>query len=170
MRISPRLLTVGLLGSALAGSTLLITGAAGAVDRADAPRSARISAERPPSAVEDFSYPDAEKIFKEKGLKLKRGNGRILLAECGSEPNLLKFVARDRADFCFKVTGDNGYLSLEVPSVGGVQSNDYKAKVNMTVGDERKSFDIPKNSWKGIGENADPAGREHTLVEIITSK
>ncbi len=101
---------------------------------------------------------------------MKSGNGKITLVECASEPDLLMFVARDLGEFCFKVTGSNGYLSLEVPSVGGVRSNEYNAKINMTVGGKQKSFDIPKNSWKGIGENADPAGREHTLVEIITSK
>ncbi|MFC5724335.1 hypothetical protein ACFP1Z_29695 [Streptomyces gamaensis] len=170
MRIPSRLLAVGLAGSALVGSAFLIAGAANAANQPDAPRAAQVSDEQPPSAVEDFSYPGADKILKEKNLKLKRGNGKILLAECGSEPNLLKFIARDRPDFCFKVTGDNGYLSLEVPSVGGVQSNDYNAKVNMTVDGEQKSFDIPKNSWKGVGENTDPAGRPHTLVEIITSK
>ncbi|WP_267243497.1 hypothetical protein [Streptomyces sp. PR69] len=169
MRISSRLLTVGLAGSALAGSALLLTGVASASD-AEANGTAKAAAEQPPFAVEDFAYPGADRILKEKNLKLKHGNGKIVLAECDSEPNLLRVIARDRSDFCFKVTGDDGYLSLEVPSVGGVQSNDYNAKINMTVGDEHKSFDIPKNSWKGVGENADPAGREHTLVEIITTK
>ncbi|MFE4857065.1 hypothetical protein [Streptomyces sp. NPDC056670] len=164
--MSPPLLAVGLLGGAV-----LIAGAANAANRADGSRTSAVSAtEQPPSAVEDFTYPSADKILKEKNLKLKRGNGKIVLADCKSEPNLLKFVARDRDDFCFKVTGDQGYLSLEVPSVGGVQSNGYATKINMTVDGQRKSFDIPKNSWKGVGENADPASREHTLVEIITNK
>ncbi|MFD7666792.1 hypothetical protein [Streptomyces sp. NPDC059788] len=175
MRISLRPLAVGLTGSALAVGALVLSGAASAADQPTGSRAAQASAasgssEQPPSAIEDFSYPGADKILKEKNLKLKHGDGHIVLAECDSSPNLLKFVARDRADFCFKVIGDSGYLALEVPAVGGVQSHDYKAKVNMTVGTEKKSFDIPKNSWKGIGENADPAGREHTLLEIIASK
>ncbi|MEU1822539.1 MULTISPECIES: hypothetical protein [Streptomyces] len=171
MRIPSRLPALALVGSALAGGVLLLTGAANAANGAGAARTAEArSTEQPPSAVEDFSYPNAEKILKEKGLKLKSGDGHILLAECDSSPNLLKFIARDREDFCFKVTGKTGYLSLEVPSVGGVQSHDYQATVNMKVGEQKKSFDIPKNSWKGIGENADPAGREHTLIEIIASK
>ncbi|MFI9236558.1 hypothetical protein [Streptomyces sp. NPDC053079] len=170
VRIPTRLLAVGLAGGALVGSALLLAGGASAVNGAGAPRAAQGSTEQPPSAVEDFSYPNAEKIFKEKGLKLKRGDGHILLAECGSSPNLLKFIARDRDDFCFKVVGNKGYLSLEVPSVGGVQSSDHAAKVKMEVGDKQASFDIPKNSWRAIGETADPAGREHTLIEIIASR
>ncbi|MEV4743989.1 hypothetical protein [Streptomyces sp. NPDC049555] len=173
MRISSRLLVVGLAGSALAGGAFLLTGAANAADHTGAPTVADAPTEQLPSTVEDFSYPNAEKILKEKNLKLKRGNGKIILVECNSGPNLMRFIARDRQDFCFKATGNNGYLSLEVPSVGGVQSNDYNLKLTMTpAGDDKKPvpFDIPKNSWKGIGENADPAGREHTLIEITTSK
>ncbi|WP_030600143.1 hypothetical protein [Streptomyces rimosus] len=174
MRISLRPLAVGLTGGALVAGALLLTGAASAADQASDSRADRISAagssEQPPLAIEDFSYPGADRVLKEKNLELKHGDGHIVLAECDSSPNLLRFIARDRADFCFKVSGDSGYLALEVPAVGGVQSHDYKAKVNMTVGTEKKSFDIPKNSWKGIGENADPAGREHMLLEIIASK
>lgn len=172
MRLSSRLLTFG-----LAGSALVLTGAVAATSYAstgnaanDARQTAARSSELPPTAVEDFSYPDAERILKEKDLKLKRGDGNIVLAECGSDPGQLKFVARNREDFCFKVTGKTGYLSLEVPSVGGVQSGDYRAKVEMRVGEEQKSFDVPKNSWTGIGENADPSGREHMLLEIRASK
>ncbi|MFH8349849.1 hypothetical protein [Streptomyces sp. NPDC018045] len=175
MRISLRLPAVALAVGTLATGTVLLAGAASAADettgtRPAAAQAASPSAEQPPLAIEDFSYPGADKILKEKDLKLKSGDGHIVLAECDSSPNLLRFIARDREDFCFKVLGDSGYLSLEVPKVGGVQSYDYKAKVNMTVGSETKSFDVPKNSWKGIGENVDPVGRPHTLVEIIASK
>ncbi|MFG2996850.1 hypothetical protein [Streptomyces sp. NPDC048340] len=172
MRLSARLLTFG-----LAGSALVMTGAVAATSYAStgspangARQAAERSSEMPPTAVEDFSYPDAERILKEKDLKLKRGDGNIVLAECSSDPGQLKFIARNREDFCFKVTGSTGYLSLEVPSVGGVQSGDYRAKVEMQVGEEQKSFDVPKNSWTGIGENADPSGREHMLLEIRASK
>ncbi|MFD9633136.1 hypothetical protein [Streptomyces violascens] len=123
-----------------------------------------------PSTVEGFSYPHAEKVLADKGLKLKRGDGHIVLAECGSDPGLLRFLGREREDFCFRVTGQKGYLSLEVPAVAGVQTTDHSARVNMTVGAETKSYDIGKNKWQGIGEATDPAGRDHTLVEIITNK
>ncbi|MFD7103490.1 hypothetical protein [Streptomyces celluloflavus] len=123
-----------------------------------------------PSAVEDFSYPGAAKILAEKNLKLKSGDGNIMLAECSSEPNLLQFIGRERENFCFRVTGTKGYLSLEVPAVTGVQTNDYNAHVEMTVDKETKSYDIGKNTWQGIGETIDPAGRDHTLVEIVTNK
>ncbi|MEU2432951.1 hypothetical protein ABZ611_26270 [Streptomyces sp. NPDC007861] len=161
-----------LLIPALAGSTILAAGVAVASGPASAPKALEQVAvgDEMPSTVEDFAYPGAEGILKEKNLKLKRGDGHIVLADCGSDPNLMKFLGRDRDEFCFKVTGDKGYLTLEVPAVTGVQTKDHSAHINMTVGDERKSYDVGKNDWQGIGEPNDPAGRDHTLVEIRTSK
>ncbi|MFG3285260.1 hypothetical protein [Streptomyces sp. NPDC048111] len=137
------------------------TGSAGSGKSADAAM---------PSTVETFGYPDAEKILKEKNLKLKRGDGHIVLAECDSDPKLMKFIGRDKDDFCFRTIGDTGYLSLEVPAVTGVQTTDHKAHIDMTVDDKTKSYDVGKNDWQGIGETTDPEGRDHTLVEIRTSK
>ncbi|GGP51557.1 hypothetical protein [Streptomyces abikoensis] len=171
MKTSSRLLAL-----ALAGCTLALAGAAYAVDTrtsaasAGAKAGASGDAAQMPYAVEDFSYPNAEKILAEKNLKLKRGDGNITLAECGSSPDLLQFIGRDRDDFCFRVKGAKGYLSLEVPAVTGVQTKDHTAHVAMTVDGKTKSYDVAKNAWKGIGETTDPAGREHVLVEIVTGK
>ncbi|UQA94475.1 hypothetical protein [Streptomyces halobius] len=161
-----------LLALALAGGTLLLAGAAHAAGTRTpaAPAPAPKEAAQMPLAVEDFSYPNAAKILAEKNLKLKRGDGNITLAKCGSSRDLLHFIARDRDDFCFRVTGSKGYLSLEVPAVTGVQTKDHTAHVEMTVDDKTKSYDIGKNKWQGIGETTDPAGRDHVLVEIATGK
>ncbi|MFF4404288.1 hypothetical protein ACFY2W_18060 [Streptomyces sp. NPDC001262] len=164
------------LALVLAGGTLLLagvahaagTGASAAPVATAVPTSSKSG--QMPSAVEDFSYPNAAKILAEKGLKLKRGDGNITLAECDSSPDLLKFIARDRDDFCFRVKGNKGYLSLEVPAVTGVQTKERTARVEMTVEDKTKSYDIGKNKWQGVGETTDPAGREHVLVEIVTGK
>ncbi|MFC5721004.1 hypothetical protein ACFP1Z_12580 [Streptomyces gamaensis] len=162
-----------LMALALAGGTLLLAGAAHAAGtRTPAAQAAPASDDTAqiPAAIEDFSYPDADKILAEKNLKLKRGDGNIMLAECGSSPDLLKFIARDRDDFCFRVKGSKGYLSLEVPAVTGVQTKEHTAHVEMTVDKKSKSYDIGKNKWQGIGETTDPTGREHVLVEIVTGK
>ncbi|MGW2634417.1 hypothetical protein ACWC2K_34610 [Streptomyces chattanoogensis] len=159
-----------LLALALAGGTLLLAGAAHAAGTRTPAAPEPEEAAPMPAAVEDFSYPDAAKILAEKNLKLKRGDGHIILAECGSSPDLLQFIGRDRDDFCFRVTGSKGYLSLEVPAVTGVQTKDHTAHVEMTVDDRTKSYDIGKNKWQGVGETTDPAGREHVLVEIVTGK
>ncbi|MFF5935619.1 hypothetical protein [Streptomyces sp. NPDC012508] len=123
----------------------------------------------PGYAVEDYNYPKADQILAEQGILLKRGDGHIVLADCASESNLLRFLARDRADVCFKVTADEGFLTLQLPSVHGVKTDDSgNTHLEMTAEDDRVEYDIPAETWEGVGESVD--GREHVLVEIRTSK
>ncbi|WP_454345438.1 hypothetical protein [Streptomyces canus] len=130
-----------------------------------------VAGETPGYAVEDFNYPLADKILAEKKILLKRGDGHITLADCVSGAGLLEIMARDKADkICFKVVGDSGWLTLEIPAVYAIKGNDYTTAVDMTVGAEEKSFDILKNSWTPVGEAADPDGRDHMLIEIRSSK
>ncbi|OKI11667.1 hypothetical protein AMK13_03730 [Streptomyces sp. CB02056] len=131
----------------------------------------------PPPAVEDFAYPEADRIFKERGIKLKSGDGHILLATCDSRPGLLEVNARGMSTtdpvghgrFCFQVTGATGRLSLELPSVYGAKGNDYAVRVDMQTGTEAKSFDVQKNKWTPVGETADPQERVFTLLEITAT-
>lgn len=119
----------------------------------------------PPFAVETFDYPRAEEILAEQGFLLKRGDGHIVLAECGSEENLLTLLARGRDDVCFRTTGTKGFLSLELESVYGVRTNDSdNTHLEMTAEGDRVEYDIPADTWEGVGEAVD--GREHVLVEI----
>ncbi|MEV1043587.1 hypothetical protein [Streptomyces sp. NPDC049916] len=156
--------------------TLGTTAAAGAVAwavTAGGPPSqgtpSTVADEAPGYAVEDFAYPGADEILAERGILLKRGDGHILLADCASGDNLLKFLARDRGDVCFRVTGDRGYLSLELPSVHGVRTNDAKnTNLTMTAEGDRVEYDVPADTWEGVGEAVD--GRDHLLVEIRTTK
>ncbi|WP_414169402.1 hypothetical protein ACMATS_27300 [Streptoverticillium reticulum] len=135
-------------------------------------------ADTPPTGVEDFQYPQADKIFKERGIKLKTGDGHIVLATCGSRPGLIEVEARGMQDrdpvghgiFCFRVTGKTGYLSLELPSVYGVVGNDYDVNVNMQTSTETKSFPVDKNKWTAVGEPADPQRRDFTLLEIVAKR
>lgn len=71
---------------------------------------------------------------------------------------------------CFRTIGDNGYLSLEIPSVFGIKGNAYASQVNMTTGAEQKTFTVDKNTWTAVGETADEQGRDFMLLEIRTSK
>ncbi|MFE2043495.1 hypothetical protein ACFXAZ_21720 [Streptomyces sp. NPDC059477] len=124
----------------------------------------------PGYAVEDFAYPQADEILAERGITLKRGDGHIVLAECDSQTGLLSLWARGGGEICFRVTGNSGYLSLEIPAVYGVLGNDYTTELSMTVDDEEKTYDIPKNEFTAVGETTDPEQRDHTLVEIRATK
>ncbi|MFD0372286.1 hypothetical protein [Streptomyces sp. NPDC059071] len=134
-----------------------------------APTSEPVAEAGPGYAIEDYTYPNADKILAEQGFLLKRGDGHILLADCASETNLLRFLARDRADVCFKVTGDKGFLTLQLESVHGVRTSDAgNTHLEMTAENDRVEYDIPAKTWEGVGESVD--GREHVLVEIRVTK
>ncbi|MFE9018057.1 hypothetical protein ACFYNL_05680 [Streptomyces sp. NPDC007808] len=168
-RFIGRTLGAAAVAGALAWLTLAggISGGHGAKAEAVTP----VAGEAPGYAVEDFNYPQADKILAEKNIVLKRGDGHITLADCASGTGLLEVMARDKDEkICFKVVGDSGWLTMEIPAVFAVRGNDYATQVDMTVGTEEKSFDIAKNTWTSVGESADEQGRDHMLVEIRTSK
>ncbi|UNM14848.1 hypothetical protein J4032_28330 [Streptomyces formicae] len=156
------------LGAAVAAGALawVALAGAGATSGAVAP----VADEAPGFAVEDFNYPQADKILAEKNIVLKRGDGHIVLVDCASGTGLLEVWARDKEKICFNVTGNSGWLTMEIPSVHLIKGNDYTTQVDMTVGTEEKTFDIAKNAWTSVGESADPEGREHMLVEIRSTK
>ncbi|WP_415925632.1 hypothetical protein [Streptomyces scabiei] len=151
---------------ALAGVGSAATGGSGGMEQA-----VPAADEAPGFAVEDFDYPNADKILAEKNIRLKRGDGHIVLAPCVSGTGQLEVYARGRTDkICFRVTGDSGRLTLEMPSVYAIRGNDYSTQVDMTTGAEEKSFDVTKNVITAVGEPADPDGRDFTLLEIRTTK
>ncbi|MEE1816980.1 hypothetical protein PUR59_18410 [Streptomyces sp. SP18ES09] len=129
-----------------------------------------IADEGPGYAVEDFGYPDADKILTEKHITLKRGDGHIVLADCASATDLLQVWSRDKDRVCFKVSGTRGYLALEIPTVYAVRGNTYAAQVDLTSGTEEKTFDVTQNTWTPVGESADEQGRDFMLMEIRTTK
>lgn len=165
LRLLPRILAAALtLGGVIAACAI------GAAPTSSDLALTEAAATAPGYAVEDFAYPQADQIYAERGILLKRGDGHIVLADCASQEGLLEIWSRQSSEmYCFRVTGKQGYLSLELPSVYGIRGNDYNTEVEMTVEDERKTYQIPRNEWTAVGETTDPGGREHTLVEIRTS-
>ncbi|MFE7438707.1 hypothetical protein ACIPH4_01705 [Streptomyces tendae] len=157
---------------AVAAGTLAAVVAAGGGDSAErggTPVRA-VADEAPGYAVEDFDYPQADKVLEEQGIVLKRGDGHIVLAACAPGTGQLEVYSREALSVCFEVTGDSGWLTMEIPSVYGVKTNEYATQVDLTVGEEETSVDVPANSWKAVGESADEQGRPHMLVELRTSK
>ncbi|WP_405748246.1 hypothetical protein [Streptomyces canus] len=137
---------------------------------AEAGTATTVADSAPGYAVEDFGYPQADKILAEKNILLKRGDGHITLADCASGTGQLEVQARDKSKVCFDVKGNSGWLTLELPSVYLVRGNDYTTEVDMTVGTEETTYDIAKNAWTPVGESTDEQGREFTLLEIRSTK
>ncbi|WP_415947924.1 hypothetical protein [Streptomyces sp. KLOTTS4A1] len=171
--MKPRSAFVRILGAAATAGALtwavLAGGGATAGPAAGSDIGSVTVAEAAPGyAVEDYNYPDADKILAEQDIVLKRGDGHIVLADCAAGTDLLKFLARGHADVCFEVTADEGWLTLELPAVHGVRTDDSaNTHLEMTAEGDRVEYDIPASTWKGVGESVD--GREHLLVEIRVS-
>ncbi|MEU1075936.1 MULTISPECIES: hypothetical protein [unclassified Streptomyces] len=148
----------------------VIAGGTSGGGNGDAIATKAVAEDGPGYAIEDFAYPNADKILAEQKIKLKRGDGHILLAPCTGAPELMEVFSHQNEKVCFKVTGDKGYLSLEIPAVFGVKGNSYAAQVEMTTGTEQKTFPVDRNTWTAVGETADEKGRDFMLLEIRTSK
>ncbi|MEU1627055.1 hypothetical protein ABZ746_17380 [Streptomyces sp. NPDC020096] len=134
---------------------------------------------QPPSAVEDFAYPNAASILKDKGIKLIKGDGHITLADCdqGSQQIRISTVKGETADqqatYCFQATAKTGYLTLELPHVFYLRAADHPFTASLTPQDPTQGtpagptqqVDVAKGGFKSVGEGT-AAGTPTTLVEI----
>lgn len=167
MKSARRLLVTG---TAIAACAATVVTVAHATENPATAQPAGASADQPGYAVEDFAYPGADKIEKERGIVLKRGDGHIVLADCTSTGELMEVYSRGKDRICFRVTGRTGYLSLEIPGVYGVKADAaHKAEMTLTADGNKQNISLAKNQWKAAGETADPQGRPHVLMEISTS-
>lgn len=144
MRLLSRLLVLGALGSAI-----------GAL------------AQSQPGLEENYDYPSADKILAERGVRLLKGDGHILLADCDS-PELVEVWGRGRAKLCFRIKGSQGSLTLEIPEVYLIKADNHTLTVKVTVGGATTSVALKKNEWSPIGEG-NPESGPATLVELRAS-
>ncbi|MFF3976999.1 hypothetical protein [Streptomyces sp. NPDC001828] len=137
-----------------------------------APQKAPAGAE-PPSAVETFGYPNAQAILKERGLKLNKGDGGIVLADCTAGSWDIKVDAIkdwESSTTCFKSLAKNGYLTLEIPGTFSVQPLDRPVRATLTAEGKTKVVNAPKNVTTPVGAGDIPGGgKEATLVELRVS-
>ncbi|MEV7939249.1 MULTISPECIES: hypothetical protein [unclassified Kitasatospora] len=123
----------------------------------------------PPPAVEDFSYPGAGRVLKDKGLKLISGDGHIMLAECSSQWSIKVQASKNNSftEYCFNVSGGTGYLALEVPGTFGLWNDDHNLRATLTSDGKTKTIDVAKDDVTTVGEADIPSGgKKATLVEL----
>ncbi|GAA2859831.1 trypsin-like serine protease [Nonomuraea rubra] len=102
----------------------------------------------PGSVVEDFRYPGAESI---DDIELIRGDGRITLAECTDDPQLITVESVGRSKFCFRVKGDTGWLSLRLDAVFLVGSGDQEVEATITANGEEQTVVVPEGEIRPTG-------------------
>ncbi|MEU5426419.1 hypothetical protein AB0H73_12535 [Streptomyces olivoreticuli] len=155
-----------MLAGALGAASLIVgTYTPGAAVAAPAPTEEAT----PPSAVETFEYPNADKILRERGIALRKGDGHILLADCASSSNIVVLTRYNKEGrFCFKVTGNgkSGYLALEIPDAFNILTEDYALQAKLTSDGKTQTVDVPKNGFKEVGEGTVPPSAPVVLVEL----
>ncbi|MFD9598331.1 hypothetical protein ACFWA9_36990 [Kitasatospora sp. NPDC059973] len=118
----------------------------------------------PPSAVEDFSYPGGSTLT---GLKIMRGDGHILLADCAGATQIQIWTrAPGNKDnkVCFTATTTTGFLTLELVDVFAVQTSGRSVQAGLTAGGSTQTLDVPKDGFAGVGEGLGQAPT--TVVEL----
>ncbi|MER6051020.1 hypothetical protein ABT168_26810 [Streptomyces sp. NPDC001793] len=157
------------------GATAVIAGASTLAVAHAAPQPANgatlaASGELPPPAIEDFEYPDADKVLKEKGIKLVKGDGHIVMTECDAAPDFEVMANKGQhpVSYCFKVTGKTGYLTMEIPRIIGIMENEGRtAQATVTTEGKTKTVDLRKNRLTPLGEgDLNTGGNEATLLEL----
>lgn len=164
MRFLSRLLVLSAVGgAAVFAGTTAFTGATSA--RADDPR----PAETQPPIEENYDYPFADKIFAERGIRLIKGDGRILLVDCGG-PDLVEVLSRSKGKFCFQVKGTRGgYVTMELPETYLIKGDSHPIAAKVIVDGETEIVPVNKNEWVPVGEGTDPNSGPATLLEIRAS-
>ncbi|GGM34454.1 hypothetical protein GCM10012275_02190 [Longimycelium tulufanense] len=156
-----------------------VIGALGAtVTLAAQPDEPSLNDEMPP-AVEDYSYPGAETILRDYGVKLTSGDGHILFANCSDDGNFLKVRTQEKigADqkglICFRITDTPGYLNLMVPAVyeirgdGRAPGEGHKVKAELTTDKgDRTVVDVNPHGSTPVGISTGKDGQPTTLLRL----
>ncbi|MFJ9347200.1 hypothetical protein [Streptomyces sp. NPDC101237] len=125
----------------------------------------------PPVAVEDYGYPGADRILAEKGIRLKKGDGHILLADCDQAAQQIRVLtvkddsAGRQGTYCFRATAKTGRLTLELPRVFAVEAADHPMSADLTAEGTTTTVDVPQGGFQSVGEGVF-GGARAVLVEL----
>lgn len=119
-----------------------------------------------PSAVEDFSYPNAAKIEAETGAVLKRGDGHLLFVSCDGSEDIKIESVHGQQYFCFRVAAKPAFLTLEIPKAYGIWTTDDPVEATVQKDDGTSTvIDAPAGGFTGYGE-AGADRQRTTLIEL----
>ncbi|MGW1813046.1 hypothetical protein ACWCQM_05610 [Streptomyces sp. NPDC002125] len=120
-----------------------------------------------PYAVEDFSYPEAERIAAETGAILKRGDGHMLMTACDGTEDIMIESRVGQKQFCFNVTAKPAFLTLEIPQAYGIWTSAEPVKNTIREDDgDTTVIDAPANDFTGYGEAGTVDGEPTTVIEL----
>lgn len=138
---------------------------------ADDSTTPQTAADVPPVAVEDFNYPGAADIQATRGIKLKRGDGHILLVDCDTTRDQIRVYSVEddtvgrEGNYCFQATAKTGYLTLELPRVFALETGEHPISADLTANGETTTVNVAKDAFESVGEGT-VGGARSVLVEI----
>ncbi|MEW2065038.1 hypothetical protein ACFXOK_10400 [Streptomyces sp. NPDC059173] len=162
-----------MLGGATAALVVGLGATALAAPRSAAPAAPRAAADMP-VAVEDFNYPGADGLLAERGIKLKRGDGHIILTsitdlgECRADTaNIWVEAHTGTRKFCFHTNAQTGYLTMELPDTFNIWTgaSPVQAKLTPKGTNDTTVVNAPADDLTSVGESGD-TGLRSALVEI----
>ncbi|WP_406269707.1 hypothetical protein OHT93_16945 [Streptomyces sp. NBC_00191] len=163
------MLLAGVVGTVtvFAGAYTLAVASAAPQTRATTTAAANADEAGPSYAIEDFAYPDADKVLTEKGIVLRKGDGHIMLTEC-SAPHQIQVWTLQNAEgkYCFRVTGETGNLTLEVNKVHAIQTEERAVRASLTVDGKTTTVEVPKDDYKPVGQGNGNNPAPAVLVEL----
>ncbi|KOV71093.1 hypothetical protein ADK64_01880 [Streptomyces sp. MMG1121] len=129
----------------------------------------------PPSAVEDYAYPDADQIQKAQGIKLIKGDGHITLAACDDSGSQIKVMTvqgpsgNPQGAYCFRASGKSGYLTLELSRIFALETADHPISADLRPQADptapAKTVTVDKNGYQSVGEGA-AGGAPSVLLQL----
>lgn len=134
-------------------------------------------ADTPPPLVEDFSYPGADAILAQHGLKLFSGDGHILFVDSRDYDEGTCPVGQVQVErsldvepygkfFCFRTVGTTGVLTLEVPTTFGVRGGTTAIQATAQLPEGDKTYDVPPNTPVAIDPGDEDELPKAVLVEL----
>ncbi|EWM18451.1 hypothetical protein [Kutzneria sp. 744] len=125
--------------------------------------------------VEDYTYPGADAILANRGIKLISGDGHLVMVDCVNVTGLIEVHAFNAGDhsadpghYCFQVLGSSGELKLELTDAYQVKGDNHTVQATISVNGQSSTVPVGKGTWTGIGVGtggSDPA----TLLELKAS-
>jgi hypothetical protein len=122
--------------------------------------------ETAPALEEDFSYPDADHIFSETGVRLLAGDGHLEFVSCLGDPTVVRVQSLSGADVCFKITRLPAYLTLELPDVYLIYRGDTPVTIDIRFDGQVESVPLTNPRWNSIGLGAGRNVTESTLQAL----
>jgi hypothetical protein len=102
------------------------------------------------SLVETYAYPGAAAIEQEQGVKLIRGNGRIMLTTCDEATDLIIVETLDRGQVCFRAQGAGGLLTVEIPDVYLIRGGDEDITATVTHDGASAEYEVAEGEWASV--------------------